>query len=418
MDDELVTDSLVYRYDPAASPDGLRGSEGTFSLCTFTYVDALARAGRLDEARLVFEKMLTYANHVGLFSEEIALTGEQIGNFPQAFTHLALIDAAITLDQALDQHAAAAPTPAHMGAVGLRAGGSRVGREQRRRGHVVVDGLPALLAGRHPLAMVYGGGGVFGIAYTAGVAEGLRETGVPVDSAPALGTSAGSWTAAALALGLTYDDFARHRLAPGAEPALRGARRASPAGSSARPRHPLVAVSAVCVRTRRRHILDGGRYPLADLVAASSAVPGLLPPHRIDGRLYVDGGMWSATSVDAAAEADRVIVVAPLAGRVMGPMGRTAGFLLERELRQWRTATRSGSITMIRPDRAMARVAGLRPLALFDDARAREVYPMAVEQGRRLGALMGDGRRARRPDLGGGDRSSTVSRGRARSGRR
>ena len=102
MDTELVSDSLVYRYDPSASPDGLRGSEGTFSLCTFAYVDALARCGRLDDARLVFEKMLTYANHVGLFSEEIAPTGEQIGNFPQAFTHLALIDAAITLDAQLD----------------------------------------------------------------------------------------------------------------------------------------------------------------------------------------------------------------------------------------------------------------------------------------------------------------------------
>ncbi|HEY7042777.1 MAG TPA: glycoside hydrolase family 15 protein, partial [Nocardioidaceae bacterium] len=71
MDEELVTDSLVYRYDPSATPDGLRGSEGTFSLCTFTYVDALARSGRLDDARLVFEKMQTYANHLGLFSEEI-----------------------------------------------------------------------------------------------------------------------------------------------------------------------------------------------------------------------------------------------------------------------------------------------------------------------------------------------------------
>src|SRR3954453_6794433 len=102
MDEELVTDSLVSRYDPAASPDGLRGSEGTFSLCTFAYVDALTRAGRLDDARTAFEKMLTYGNHVGLYSEEIALTGEQIGNFPQAFTHLALIDAATTLDAALD----------------------------------------------------------------------------------------------------------------------------------------------------------------------------------------------------------------------------------------------------------------------------------------------------------------------------
>jgi GH15 family glucan-1,4-alpha-glucosidase len=107
MDEELVTDSLVYRYDPEASPDGLRGSEGTFSLCTFAYVDALTRADRLDDARTAFEKMLTYANHVGLYSEEIALTGEQIGNFPQAFTHLALIDAAITLDAALDRRPSA-----------------------------------------------------------------------------------------------------------------------------------------------------------------------------------------------------------------------------------------------------------------------------------------------------------------------
>jgi GH15 family glucan-1,4-alpha-glucosidase len=103
MDRELVTDSLVYRYDPEASPDGLRGSEGTFSLCTFMYVDSLARAGQLEKARNTFEKMLTYANHLGLFSEEIALTGEQIGNFPQAFTHLALIDAAITLNRELDR---------------------------------------------------------------------------------------------------------------------------------------------------------------------------------------------------------------------------------------------------------------------------------------------------------------------------
>jgi GH15 family glucan-1,4-alpha-glucosidase len=103
MDHELVTDSLVYRYDPEASPDGLRGSEGTFSLCTFMYADSLARSGQLEKARNTFEKMLTYANHLGLYSEEIALTGEQIGNFPQAFTHLALIDGAITLNRELDR---------------------------------------------------------------------------------------------------------------------------------------------------------------------------------------------------------------------------------------------------------------------------------------------------------------------------
>jgi pentatricopeptide repeat protein len=103
MDEVLVSDSLVYRYDPAASPDGLRGSEGTFSLCTFLYVDALARSGRLEEARYTFEKMLTYANHVGLYAEEIGLSGEQLGNFPQAFTHLALINAAVNLDRQLER---------------------------------------------------------------------------------------------------------------------------------------------------------------------------------------------------------------------------------------------------------------------------------------------------------------------------
>jgi len=98
---ELVSDSLVYRYDPQASPDGLRGEEGTFSICSFWYVEALTRAGRLDEARLAFEKMLTYANHLGLYAEEISRTGDQQGNFPQAFTHLSLISAAFNLDRAL-----------------------------------------------------------------------------------------------------------------------------------------------------------------------------------------------------------------------------------------------------------------------------------------------------------------------------
>ncbi|WP_354637958.1 glycoside hydrolase family 15 protein [Kitasatospora camelliae] len=98
---DLVSDSLVYRYDPEASPDGLHGSEGTFSICSFWYVEALTRAGRLEDARLAFEKMLTYANHLGLYAEEIGRTGEQLGNFPQAFTHLALISAAVNLDRAL-----------------------------------------------------------------------------------------------------------------------------------------------------------------------------------------------------------------------------------------------------------------------------------------------------------------------------
>ena len=101
IQNELVLDTLVRRYNIEASPDGLAGSEATFSICSFWYVEALVRANRLEEARLSFEKMLSYSNHLGLYSEEIGPTGEQLGNFPQAFTHLALISAATTLDSAL-----------------------------------------------------------------------------------------------------------------------------------------------------------------------------------------------------------------------------------------------------------------------------------------------------------------------------
>ncbi len=102
--EKLVSDSLVYRYEldgKLATKDGLTGHEGTFSMCTFWLVDALARAERLDEARFIFEKMLGYANHLGLYSEEISATGSALGNFPQAFTHLGLISAALHLDEKL-----------------------------------------------------------------------------------------------------------------------------------------------------------------------------------------------------------------------------------------------------------------------------------------------------------------------------
>ncbi len=97
----LVSDSLVYRYDVARTADGVAGEEGTFSMCTFWLVEALTRAGRLGNARFIFEKMLSYANHLGLYSEETGPRGESLGNFPQAFTHLGLISAAFNLDRKL-----------------------------------------------------------------------------------------------------------------------------------------------------------------------------------------------------------------------------------------------------------------------------------------------------------------------------
>ena len=104
----LVSNSLVYRYNVAQSSNGLQGEEGTFNICTFWLVEALARAGRFDQrrleqARLMFEKMLSYANHLGLYAEAIGHSGEALGNFSQAFTHLSLISAAFNLDRALDE---------------------------------------------------------------------------------------------------------------------------------------------------------------------------------------------------------------------------------------------------------------------------------------------------------------------------
>lgn len=104
IEKELVTDSLVYRYKSSAgASDGLEGKEGTFSMCSFWYVECLSKSRQVEKARLYFEKMLGYANHVGLFSEQLGLRGQHLGNFPQAFTHLGLVSAALELDRDLEK---------------------------------------------------------------------------------------------------------------------------------------------------------------------------------------------------------------------------------------------------------------------------------------------------------------------------
>jgi GH15 family glucan-1,4-alpha-glucosidase len=87
----LVANGLVYRNNPLTSPDGLPGEEGTFNISTFWLVEALTRAGRVDETRLsearfLFESMHGYANHLGLYAEQTSMTGQALGNFPQALT--------------------------------------------------------------------------------------------------------------------------------------------------------------------------------------------------------------------------------------------------------------------------------------------------------------------------------------------
>jgi GH15 family glucan-1,4-alpha-glucosidase len=102
IEEKLVDDFLVYRYRSKKGFDGLVGQEGTFSMCTFWFIECLSRSGQLDKARLYFEKMLGYANHVGLYAEQLGFSGEHLGNFPQAFTQLGLISAAISLNKQLN----------------------------------------------------------------------------------------------------------------------------------------------------------------------------------------------------------------------------------------------------------------------------------------------------------------------------
>ena len=102
----LVSNHLVYRYNATEASDGLGGGEGTFNICTFWLAEALTRAGRyrpeyLEQARLIFERMLSFANPMGLYAEETGPRGEALGNYPQAYTHLSLISAAVDLDRAL-----------------------------------------------------------------------------------------------------------------------------------------------------------------------------------------------------------------------------------------------------------------------------------------------------------------------------
>jgi GH15 family glucan-1,4-alpha-glucosidase len=104
INERLVEDSLVYRYNVMqGADDGLPGREGTFSMCSFWNAECLARAGDLKQARFYFEKALGYANHLGLYAEELGLRGEHLGNFPQAFTHLSLVSAAYYLDKELER---------------------------------------------------------------------------------------------------------------------------------------------------------------------------------------------------------------------------------------------------------------------------------------------------------------------------
>lgn len=230
---------------------------------------------------------------------------------------------------------------------------------------------------RAPVGAVLGGGGLFGIGYALGVIEGLATHGVTLMGAPLLGTSAGSWAAAAVSLGIDVQELLsmdaprfpnpKAGVLAGAARSIFGERRSE-----------FVRVCACSLPRLKRTVFDGADHALADLVAASSAVPGLLAPHTIDGVRYVDGGMRSGTSVDFGPEVDQLYVVAPLAGAMWGPFRNIIDRGMHGEIARWKERWR-GNVTLFTPVEVAANIAQ-NPRHLFDRSRAIEAYYCGLEQ--------------------------------------
>ncbi len=230
-----------------------------------------------------------------------------------------------------------------------------------------------------PIAGAFGGGGLFGIGYAMGILEGLREQGIDLSTAPMIGTSAGSWAAAATALGVDFDQLAALEVPRFPDP------RSGVLANSARRvfgnamRSNVHAIACAIPRLRRTE-LDGAKFPLSTMVAASSAVPGLLAPQRIEGRWYIDGGVRSGVSVDLAAPADLLIVIAPLAGAMFGPFNNLVERNTDREIDAWKKSC-GGNVRLFAPNAATAKIATL-PHHLFDKERAIEAYAHGRQEAR------------------------------------
>lgn len=255
---------------------------------------------------------------------------------------------------------------------------------------------PASPTSPAPLAAVFGGGGLFGIAFGLGIAEALVDGGVGLDSAPLLGTSAGSWVAAGVALDIGFRDAIAvlGDTTPRVPDPRPGRLRAVAAELFGSDTHcPQVTVAACALPRLSVELLSGAAHPIADLVAASSAVPGLLAPHRVGGRRYVDGGVRSMASIHRASDAQRLLVVLPLSAPMFGPAGRFIERTIARELRDWTAAHPGSSTVVMRPSAEIARLAR-RPDHLFDRTRAMRCHELAYAEGvaMRRGWALGDDR--------------------------
>ena len=244
---------------------------------------------------------------------------------------------------------------------------------------------------RPRVAACFGGGGAFGIGFDMGVVKSLTDAGIPVTSGPMLGTSAGAWTAAAVSVGADLDDIlgawatasrtSKPRVIDVARPLFGDARDAR------------VSVAAIRLPMLYPTILSGSDHDLADLVAASSSPPRVAEPHRIDGRRYLDAGIVTTTSADRAPPAELLVVVAPMAGPVLGRLGAISARMVHLELLRWRRT--GGHVLLIRPNRAVGALAGARPVDVLDPSLAEPTYRAAYE----LGARCAERFRQRHPEL-------------------
>ncbi len=234
--------------------------------------------------------------------------------------------------------------------------------------------------------LVLGGGGAFGIAYEYGIYESLRDHGLDLKHAQMLGTSAGSWVASFIATDRGYADVADMPQidVPNYEKGYMQGIAREVLGSD---RAPNVSAMALRLPSRkgwlpRAEMLNGGEHDLADIVSASSAVPGIFRPVSINGHEYVDGGVRSVVSADLAPRSKKVLAIAALTQHFAPPVGPVLEGVLRLELTRWQRRT-NGDVVFIRPNRAVSELVQ-SPMDCFDFDIAKRVYERAREQGERL----------------------------------
>jgi predicted acylesterase/phospholipase RssA len=221
---------------------------------------------------------------------------------------------------------------------------------------------------RPKVSMCLGGGGAFGVGLHFGVARAFADAGLPLNHVVSIGTSAGAWAAAALALDIDLETVMKPwEVAPAKRFGHRSVDTVRPVFGSRRAAS--VTTVAVALRSMRRVLLSAAEYGITDVVAASSSPPPFAVAHEVDGRRYIDAGLISVCSADLAPSADLLIVVAPLGGPHMSASSRLFERQTVRHMKRWKQR-HGGDVLYIRPNRALAAIAGHGVSGLFDPQSA------------------------------------------------